>query len=53
MKTIQAINEYCRLFGITKGKSEERREFFIKEAIKIVLDLEKENIENKREEKKK
>ena len=51
--TIKAINEYCRLFGITKGTAEERREFFIKESIKIVLDLVKENIKKMREEKKK
>ena len=51
--TIKAINEYCRLFGITKGTAEERREFFIKESIKIVLYFENDKLEKIKEENKK
>lgn len=53
MTTIKEINDYCRIAGITKGKAEERREFFIKEAIKRVLEQDKEVIEQMKKEKKK
>ena len=53
MSTIKEINEYCRVAGITKGKAEDRREFFIQEAIKRVLEQDKEIIEKMKEEKKK
>ena len=51
METIKAINEYCDVAGITKGKREERREFFIREAIKRVLEQDKEIIEDMKKEK--
>ena len=53
METVKEINNYCRIAGITKGKAEERREFFIQEAIKRVLEQDKEIIEKMKEEKKK
>lgn len=53
MSTIKEINEYCRVAGITKGKAEDRREFFIQEAIKRVLAQDKEIIKKLEEEKKK
>lgn len=53
LETIKEINEYCRLAGITKGKSEERREFFIKEAIKRVLEQDKEIIDKMKKDKEK
>ena len=53
MEIVKEINNYCRIAGITKGKAEERREFFIQEAIKRVLEQDKEIIRKMREEKKK
>ena len=53
METVKKINNYCRVAGITKGKVKERREFFIQEAIKRVLQQDEEIIKKMEEENKK